>query len=439
MVWGKKRNGVDDLVAKVRSNGTGDSLLIMSMRTFGAVEAEQLCDALGDNQSLKQLLCSGHVIGTRGAVAFGEALQRNQHLEHLALGSSKFGCEGVKALLHGWDNSTLLVLDLEYKDLKDASTESLRVMLEHEVTGIQELRLGRNSIGSEGVANLCLGMQRNTSLRHLDLQANAFGPEAMEVLSQALSLSRGLVTLRLSSNPSVGRGLNLMTSFGQLKEIHLDKCEISSQQLDSVHTCFSDSCVQVLSLSENKLDEASGKYLKDIVEHAPCLKRLELQRNNLGAKGVETLAKYLADRDVDCQLEFLDIGQNSIDDSELSQQVMMWLLEAQTLRELRTLGNPLKDNIAHMMCEYLREDKTLKVLSLGGIGLTEQGCENIMNILVDVPCLEVLELGGNNIGERGHNAVDKLMELNPKLDIAVDKGLQGDNDEDLPLRETPVP
>ena len=113
MAWGARSSrGIDDLVERLASGEAKlSSLCIMSMRRFGAVEAEQLVGALhaaavaddsGGGGVLRELLCSGHDVGVEGAAALGAALVNTRvALRSLHVGSLAMGDEGVAALVAG--------------------------------------------------------------------------------------------------------------------------------------------------------------------------------------------------------------------------------------------------------------------------------------------------------------------------------------------------
>lgn len=68
-------------------------MCILSTRRFGPTEARALAVALATNNTLRELLASGHSLGVTEASAFGRALSSNTTLRALCLGDSSFGDE----------------------------------------------------------------------------------------------------------------------------------------------------------------------------------------------------------------------------------------------------------------------------------------------------------------------------------------------------------
>uniref|UniRef100_A0A7S2SI57 Uncharacterized protein n=1 Tax=Mucochytrium quahogii TaxID=96639 RepID=A0A7S2SI57_9STRA len=427
MVWGKKQ-GVDDLVQKLSRNETGETMLILSNRSFGDKETIAFCKALATNTSLKELLCSGHPIGEEGAKNFRDALANNKSLTKLGLGNSNFGDKGVAALFANWENSTLTHIELEYKSLGQGAMEAISSALQRE-NALESILLGRNGLNDTHVEVLSKGIQASPSINHICLKSNVLSATGCKHVGDSLRLRdcEGF-KLALDDNERIGcEGLETLVSGNGtgpvVTEMSLSGCGIGDDGVQALcasmtakGSCFSS--LQVLNISRNKLTESSAEAFGNALKHNEKLRKLYLARNAIKVDGFFKLSQNLG------KLQLLDLSANGItsEDSGVLDSIMVNIAKS-GLVELRLLGNKIGDAGALVVCKGLRANTTIKHLSLAGIELTAKGCEAILSELESNTdtALRILELGSNDLGDEGRLLVENFREKRPDIDVAMDK------------------
>ncbi|GBG34223.1 NACHT, LRR and PYD domains-containing protein 3 [Hondaea fermentalgiana] len=463
MAWGQQRRGVDDLVAKLRANETGPALLVMSMRKVDESGLCALADALAENSSLEELLCSGHSVSEDAAKRLGQALRQNSTLKRLSVGCAQFGDAELAALLDAWENSTLEALDLEFKSLTAGGMPHLGSVLAQPSHALQDLRLGRNDLGDGGVAALAQGLRNGPLfLRNLELNSSGLGVEGCRALGKALrgsSAAQGSLRLILSDNPAIGdagaRALvgdeaaedkddaqhsassassSEVSSLSSVCELHVDACGLGAEGFasiiaasDRVGSCFH--ALRILAVGRNEIKEVSSVTASIC---ATQLDGLDLRANKMGLSGLAAFGAALSkssqtDSDAAPRLQRLNltsIGVSVVEDptgagNEDFRAAVGDLLQGVSLKELRLMGNALGNDGVAILADLLRENATLETLGIGGVGLTREGAEALKTPLQENSTLRTLELGGNDLGD-GKTLVDDFRAARPDLVVALD-------------------
>mmetsp|Transcript_13182 Transcript_13182/g.24440 ORF Transcript_13182/g.24440 Transcript_13182/m.24440 type:complete len:442 (-) Transcript_13182:2-1327(-) len=436
MAWGAAKRGVDDLVERLVNGDGGKTMLVMSNRKFGDNEAAKLCEALGDNTSVEELLCSGHTLTPTGARHFASALRKNTALSRLAIGCANFGDDCLTALLEEWENESLAHLDLELKSLTRGSMESLGKVLGEKSHALESLALGRNSIGDQGIAALASGLKSATSLRVMKLESNDIGVEGCVALGRALAGAGPRETkleLVLNGNAFGSEGLEALVREAETKHtgchvgsLSLVDCEIGDEGAKALglaiavaNGCFAH--LHELKLGNNKITDASF-LVSGISKENSKLVRIGLERNpELGPSGLAPLAIALSENSTNCVVSMLDVSSCGLE-GDGAAPVLESLVKGSSLVELRLLGNKLGNKLATFVCEALKNNSTLLVMSLGGAEIDAEGCKSVLEALASNKALRTLELGGNDIGVEGREAVAAFhKDVRPELDIAMDK------------------
>jgi len=442
MVWGKKK-GVDDLIEKLKTNTTTDTLLILGNRTFTDAEAKPFAKALAENTSLKELLCGGHELSAESAKAFSDALAVNSTLKRLSFGGKNFGDSGACSLLGEWRNSGLETLDLSFKNLGTSTMSALSAALAYKGNSIRQLDLSRNKIDDRGMIELGKGIKLSPNLLHLDVSSNCFGEIGCKAVGESLahfeSRTMKNFTLVMDNNANIKSGgvAELTSVFASsanslpgrmVSSLSIKGCEIGNKGLNYLfQAMLSESSpfysILELKVGDNNITECNG--VREILQSQNCsLQQLSLDFNSLGNAGVLNLSKALFE--TKSALVFLDISVNKMTEQESDENeiemIMKNLINAECLKELRLLGNKFGDKGALSLMKQLHDDTILETVSLAAVGLTGEGCEEIMKLLRHNSGLRTLELGGNDVGEKGKQAINSVAAERPELDIAVDKG-----------------
>mmetsp|Transcript_23446 Transcript_23446/g.50801 ORF Transcript_23446/g.50801 Transcript_23446/m.50801 type:complete len:419 (+) Transcript_23446:318-1574(+) len=202
------------------------------------------------------------------------------------------------------------------------------------------------------VAELCVGLQLNQSIKKLHLDGIGLGREELSSLVPFLS-----------NNPS-------------LKSLTLSGCNLGSAEIDLLSAALlqhsEDRCLEVLNLRNNHIGDV------DLEKLAPALKRnrnkiilLNLENNKIGLRGCTSLTKLLGSQE--CNLSRLYLNGNSIDDKAVA-----------------------------VLIDSLAKNTKLMTLNLGNnIGITTEGYLKILQLVCNTSCIKgILDSNHhlNNVG-----------------------------------------
>ena len=312
---------------------------------------------------------------------------------------------------------------------------------------IQKLNLSRNErVQDEAVVAFCANASTEhpafSALQELNLAECGIGPAGVEALTKLLTDSNvedRMFSLILSGNP-----------------LSPDACR-------SLATLLCDtSQVSSLSLANCNLGNEGIQILADIVVSGKCasLTMLDLSNNNIGAKGAEALTSSLWNGQATCWPTLFDLrlAKNNLsetgvmslmsavssDHDEPRNEVLQSMdltqtncgvvgatvaVRSQSLSSLRLFNNELGFEGFETLAPLLQGGhRSLVNLDLGGNDASEAAVVKLLTAIADTPeneifvsALRVLEIGGNQGGERVEEAVSKLKQVHPELDVARDR------------------
>jgi len=381
----------------------------------------ELCAALDHNTSLTELYSSGHKMELRSVEAFAKALASSKSLQNICIGDETFGDEGMAALAKGvCDCTSLCRLDLEYKGLGAAGMKALSVAV-RQSQSLTSLSLARNDIQFTGAAALC--MHGFGSLKQLDLSSCNIGPEGCVCLAEALGSSSSLEMLRLDGNrlegpASRGSVAELIGAAAlTVRELYLRDTAIGDTGLAAAaEAAMGDSApLEVLDLTSCAIGPAGGSSLASLLARLPKLKQLILRDNGLGNEGVRALAASLPSGR--CLVE-LDVGSNKIDGGALL------ALAAMQVQKLGVFANALGDSGARELAAAASDGGFAMVeeLDVSGCEVSLVGMRAFLQAVQGggVAKLKVLLLGANPaVQEEGwEEEVHEVRKARPELDVA---------------------
>uniref|UniRef100_F7ID48 Protein NLRC5 n=1 Tax=Callithrix jacchus TaxID=9483 RepID=F7ID48_CALJA len=304
---------------------------------------------------LKKFRLTSSRVSTEGLAHLASGLGHCHHLEELEWSNTEFDEEGTKALMRALEEKWMLKrLDLSHLLLNGSTLDLLTRGLSH-MTLLQSLRLNRNSIGDvdcchlsealraatsleeldlsynqigdAGVGYLATILPRLPELRKIDLSANSISPAGGVKLAESLALCRCLEELMLGCNdlgdhtalelaqelpqhlrvlrcpapennlaegvPRFCKGLPL------LRRIDLVSCKIDNQTAKLLTSSFTlCPALEVILLSWNLLGDEAAAELAQVLPRMGRLKRVDLEKNQITARGAWLLAEGLAQSSV---------------------------------------------------------------------------------------------------------------------------------------------
>jgi Ran GTPase-activating protein (RanGAP) involved in mRNA processing and transport len=426
--------GVADLVERLR-DASMETMLVMSTRKFGDSEASALCNqALATNTTLRHFLASGHKLSESGATCFAEALRKNKTLETIDIGDSTFGDDGLRGLCLYNLNTTLRVLNLEFKGLGARSGDIFKRTLP--LTNLVELNLSRNDLDDETIKQLSAGITSNVakSLLKLDLRKNSFGPEGFTALCLALRNSN-VKTLRISDNSKLGpKSMESVCSsmiLLSLGELEMNECNIGDEGAillgEALMNVKKDGRISHLEIGANNITHKGFESIARGASLCTSLIVLRAHENVIGSHGFDALSISFAEMSPGRTFSFIDLSRNGIvvplDASKIIlAKSLRDMLLAKRVSRLSLMGNTLGDDLLYEIANVLENDDILHRLELNGVGMTPSAASYFLGKLHKNRTLRLLEIGGNDIGTEGEEAISLLHENNRNIDVARDKG-----------------
>ncbi|CAG8616751.1 3814_t:CDS:1 [Ambispora gerdemannii] len=177
---------------------------------LGIGGTQVICEALKVNQTLLSLSLDVNNIGKDGARLIGGALLMNKTLTHLYLGRNNIQNEGLQHICRGLDHpdSAIIYLDLEFNGIGGeggSGGESLAKLLDSKSSNVpRAINLVNNPVGDEGCEQLAKGFYKNTTLESIILSHCNIGLRGITAISESLIANRGLQNLTLDNNNAIG-------------------------------------------------------------------------------------------------------------------------------------------------------------------------------------------------------------------------------------------
>lgn len=457
--WGKggSAKSCNALLTRVEANdSTLTELVILPAKTFGATEVERLAAAIGtgNNTHLKSLSASGHAIPPNSLARLGTAIAlKKSCLVRISIGHRNMGDEGVVALCSGLNDSFLEEVDLVWKDLSTDGMAALGKTFGPS-RSLRKLILSRNErVKDEGIIAFCTSASTRCeelnrvafpALEELNLAVCGVGSAGVKSLAQLLQTTADnsaagerSLSLTLSANVLGHAACNslapLLCDTSLLSSLSLANCSIGNEGTKLLCMAVtSDQCksLKVLDLSHNDIGAegaaALGKSLWD--DNAigwTQLVDLRLEGNNLSPSGVKDIMDALTSEDEDIKnqkLQSLDLTQTNCGVDGAAAAV-----QCQSLSSLRLFNNKLGAGGFQRLADLLQGGHASLVnLDLGGNDASEASVVELLTALTRdgqgfASKLRLLEIGGNQGGHHVDEAVEKLKQVHPELDVARDR------------------
>ncbi len=322
---------------------------------------------------------------------------------------------------------------------------------------LRQLDLSRNSsVGDEGIESFTIAATKSVgvsapsfpSLEKLVLSECNIGPTGMRSLSDlVLGRQHNRITpidLSIKSNPIGPGGCKELSKLcaipgggSALSHLHLPQCYIGNKGIQLLSTAASaNPCIglKVLDLSENSItSDGASSLAASLLNSWPTLVELNLSKNELKSEGVASVLGALVSRDGTIQsdpakernstLKILDLSCTScgIEGAKTA-------LLSSGLATLRLFNNELGSVGFHSIATLLQGGHpSIENLDLGGNNADEVSVVALLNAIAyktengPASKLSVLEIGGNMFGAEAQEALEKLTQAWPLLDVAHDK------------------
>lgn len=329
---------------------------------------------------------------------------------------------------------------------------------------LAQIDLSRNNnIGNEGISCLVEAAKEHAgnemvvfpSLEKLILSECNIGPLGMQSLAEIFlggNVNRSKpIDLVLSSNPIGSEGcgtlakLIVLSGGGSiLSSLHLSQCSIGDEGIQLLSNATSNSCTGLtfLDLSENSITSDGARvFAGSLVNSWPSLVELKLAKNDLGSEGVTSMMGSLRTRSNGATDDAAKTKNQSLKNLDLTctgcgKEGANAALNSACLTTLRLFNNRLGSEGFRSISAFLHGGHpSIENLDLGGNNAGEDAVIELLNAIADkvddgaASKLSVLEIGGNKFGDKAMEALTRLKQVWPHLDVAHDKPIQEETDE----------
>jgi len=408
----------------------------------------QLIEGLNNNSFISKIVLTHNTLGEESCALIFELLLKNPKLVHLEITDNRLSNNSIIFLANVLKrlprNRESIMLNLRSNEFSFEGAAALADAISCNVP-VHWLDLRYNSnIGDKGVEKIAYSLSKNTVLTGLDLIKCGCSELGAAALSDALLDNSTLTTLLLQDDLSYAAirplGSLLSDPSCSLQALYLWRCNLTGSLLEVLcKSMRNNRRLTTLALSYNKLDDAGGVFIADMILKNRSLTKLhlganyfspttsgffgvalaknntlqflDLSRNYFRSIGVWPITVALMDNH---ELKSIDLRHNRIDSSGV--EMLSELLQTNdSLRSLRLSGNPFDDSSISLFAQRLVDNKTLKEVELNEIGIGSPGFISICQALKQNNTLEKLFLSGNLISTDALKAFADLLTYNSSL------------------------
>ena len=300
----------------------------------------------------------------QGAASIARVLQSSGVMNSLDLQDNPIGAGGLQSLAEALITNTSLVELNLYQCLCEITDENgpiVTEMLQRNKT-LRNLDLINTQISDTGIVYIAKGLEKNTALKCLKL--NGISAVGIKALSSAIATNASLPLIELALH-----GHDMITEDNKHAFIDMLQQNTSIERL-----ILSSTGMSVPFLAEALQNNSTLKYLH------PCYNFISTPDM------IKDVSRMLA---VNCSLTLLDISMNSIGD----------------------------DGVTHL-AEALKQNKTLEWLDISLCGITDAGVAPLAEALQVNSSLCQLNILGNKLTKNGRTKLSELAANKSNLFLA---------------------
>ena len=329
--------------------------------------------ALQNLSSLEVLDLTDSVLSNEVCTELAVAIQSNQSLVELHLGSNKVNSSLVVLLQSLSTFSSLKVLSIQNADITEHCCDALASVIENN-SGLEVFCLPNAKLHG-GILKIIKALQNLSTLLVLDMNDIYLPPNESIELATVIYSNEFLEELKLRNN-------NLIFSATKILKALCNVC--------SLH---------VLDLVNTQLTKEACETLESVILNNIGLKELYLGHNNITMNIIKALSTISS-------LTVLDLDDDSLSD-EIGMELAKSFQLNYTPEELHLGNNNFKESILNIL-QSLDKVSNLKVINFDNITFSEEACDGLVSVLLNNTKLEELYLQNTNLGIK---AVDVLNAL----------------------------
>lgn len=300
-------------------------------------------------------------------------------------------------------------LDLTEATLGENSAIVLANLLLTCSNSFTNLSLCGNQIKDNGAIAIARVIEKTLILKHLDLRSNNIGSIGASAIFNALSNNKTIEFLDFSSLVGINRNhigvkgaeaLSLaLLNNKTIQILYLNGCGVGSEGIEILSKSFATTSLIELNLGISNIGPEGANLLADALFQNGTLKKLQLERNDIGNSGSIAIARHIYGNSQ--QLTLLDLSNNQIG-PEGGNAIGNALRRPNNLSYLNLSNNNLKSTGINALCSALRQaESMLQTLLLCNVGLNSVASNSIAESLRNNISLLHLDLSENDIFDEG--------------------------------------
>eukprot|EP01012_Entosiphon_sulcatum_P056480 TRINITY_DN80153_c0_g1_i1.p1 TRINITY_DN80153_c0_g1~~TRINITY_DN80153_c0_g1_i1.p1 ORF type:complete len:686 (-),score=140.58 TRINITY_DN80153_c0_g1_i1:71-2128(-) len=362
-----------------------------------------------------------------------EAMEKGCNEKIFSMRSQRLGVNCAITIARILDRSPVEKLDLYENVIRDHGVQALTQLL-RDSRFLTYLNLGGNDIGPQGSVYIAALLPTNKKLKSLilgseenDLHTNKIDSDAGKAIAEALQKNKTLKLLDLNRNPLGASSQEVFAAFGRVLERNktLTTVKLGSTQMTTasailcIKSLLQNSVLETLDFHDNSLQQQIGDALAELFtqKHARglpnTLQTLLLHDNpKIGPKGM--LSFFRAVRNTGAPLAKLNLTNTAIADEGVS-ALAEALVSNTSLTHLELADNDITEEGCVALCVALHSNSTLKVLNLSRNKLKDEGACALATTLETNLSISHLEIASSRIADRGVIALGVALAHNPTL------------------------
>ncbi len=212
--------------------------------------------------NLQRLTIHNSIISPEAAESLAKLVTNNKSLQYANFNFNKLGSDGIRILCCSIRSCSLEELSFSTSGIGPEAGQYLAHLINNNCS-IQEVLLGHNQLGSEGIVALTKGLY-NCCVKSMDISYNNIGPGAGAVLAELINNNQSMNVINLSGN------------------------KLNSDEIIALSTNLKGCSMEIIDLSDNDISSDAGEALVDLITNNK-IKYMDLSVNTLGSDCIRTL------------------------------------------------------------------------------------------------------------------------------------------------------
>ena len=362
---------------------------------------------------IHQLIFQNVKIDNALAREIQKQLSRCAHVKFLCLENTDLSEEAMKCVSEAVKSSKTLTT-LRFVN-KRATNEGMKYLSNaiNTNTSINTLHLWKTIFTIEEIQLFCPAIERN--LKHLQLQCDRISPEAMLLLSNAISASTSLIILQLIIKQISYEGMihlaDAVHKSSGLSTLHLANHLITPKAMKKLASAIKISkSLTTLHLENNQIAATGMKDLLNAVGCSANLTYIRLEKLQLTNEVMEFMSQVIK---AITSLKNLTLVDNQITDNGL-RNLSSALGSTSGITDLVYVNNQISTEGMEHLSAALKATSSLQNVVLGNNQITNDGFEHLLGAIITTRSLKFLRVFGNDVTQEQFNCMSKAIYRSPR-------------------------